>query len=372
MGGCGKTQLVSYFLREYSNLYAQTIYVDASSSSSIKADLQTWARELGDGHERDAWEDAMRALNSVSHDEQWILILDNADDPGLNLSPFLPTSIRVTILITSRNHDLGNLSTTNHLEVGEMTTDEALAAMLQAARRRLPLCDEEIHSTQELLRELGCLAVALIQAGTYCRQLSSTIGDVYQPYTFTQYLRIFRSHRADLMKKAEPASLDNYQRGVYTTLDLSYKILPQECRDILHILSFFHYTDIPLAVFAQAAENGFKDPIDCHPRDSLHETTVCKLKHLLLKNMEWNELHLQGIIRNLRSFSLVTTSSMNDSLFLQLHPLVQAWSRDMNLTISQLYRGMAIQVLTACGSQNIEINRLLLPHMIDMLEQIGI
>ncbi|KIM20858.1 hypothetical protein M408DRAFT_81423, partial [Serendipita vermifera MAFF 305830] len=328
MGGCGKTQLVSYFLLQYPNLYSQSIYVDASSSSSIKVGLQAWARTLGDGHGDDVWEDAIRALSRVPHGEQWILILDNADDPGLDLTQFLPRHSHLTILITSRNRDIGDHGPHSHLELGEMTPEEALAALLQAAQRKLPMDDEEMRSAQILIGDLGWLAIALVQAGTYCYQLSSTVDGVSDPYTFTQYLSLLRSHRADLLKKAEPSSLDNYQRGVYTTLDLSYKALPQECRDFLHFLSPFHYIDIPLAAFAQAAKNGFEDPYDYHPRDDSHETTISKLKHLLYKEKEWNESHLQGIVQNLRSFSLVTASSMNDSLFLQLHPLVQAWCRD--------------------------------------------
>ncbi|KIM22811.1 hypothetical protein M408DRAFT_39636, partial [Serendipita vermifera MAFF 305830] len=352
MGGCGKTQLVSCFLLQYPNLYAQTIYVDASSSSSIKFDLQAWARTLGDGHDGAVWEDAIAALSRVPHGEQWILILDNADDPSLDLNQFLPRHSHLTILITSRNRDIGDHGPRSHLELGEMTPEEALAALLQAAQRKLPMDDEEMR------RDLGWLAIALVQAGTYCYQLSSTVDGVSEPYTFTQYLSLFRSHRADLLKKAEPSSLDNYQRGVYTTLDLSYKALPQECREFLHFLSPFHYIDIPLAAFAQAAKNAFKDPWYCHPRDDNYETT-----HLLYKDMEWSEPHLQGIVRNLRSFSLVTASSMNDSLFLQLHPLVQAWCRDMTFTISHSYRRMAIRVVTACGNANIELYRFLLPHM---------
>ncbi|KIM22344.1 hypothetical protein M408DRAFT_291301, partial [Serendipita vermifera MAFF 305830] len=370
MGGCGKTQLVSHFLQEYQSLYTQTVYVDASSSSSIKTDFQTWARTLEDGHESDAWEDALRILNRVPNGEKWILILDNADDPSLNINSFLPQAINITILITSRNPDLGNLSTTSHLELGEMTTDEALSAMLQAARRRPPLPNEETNSVQELMKELGCLAVALVQAGTYCRQLSSTIGEDFHPYTFTQYLGLFGSHRAELMKKAGPASLDNYQRGVYTTLDLSYKVLPQDSRDLLHILSMFHYTDIPLAAFAEAAKNVFEDQWNYHPRDESHKGTIFKLKNLLWKDMEWNEFHLQENLQTLRSFSIVTASSINNFMFLRLHPLIQAWSRDMISSISHPYQAMAIQVLTACGSKDITLNRFLLHHMIEILSQI--
>ncbi|KIM19773.1 hypothetical protein M408DRAFT_53193, partial [Serendipita vermifera MAFF 305830] len=341
MGGCGKTQLVSYFLQMHPDLYARTIYVDASSSSSIQTDFQTWARTLGIGHELDVWEDALKILNSVPRGEQWILILDNADDPSLNINLFLPSDINITILITSRNLHLGNLSTTNHLELGEMTRDEALSAILQSARRHLPLSEEELGSAQVLLKELGCLAVALVQAGTYCRQLSSTIG----LYTFTEYLRLFRSYRADLMKYSEPVSLDNYQRGVYTTLDLSYKALTQECREFLHLISFFHYKEIPLIAFSWAAEHGFRDWGDYHPRDNRHEATISKLQAIVCNNMEWDELRLQKIIRTLRSFSLVVPSSTNTSLFFHLHPLIQAWSRDMDPVASQQYQAMAIQVL---------------------------
>src|SRR5450432_2400287 len=102
-----------------------------------------------------------------------------------------------------------------------MEQEEALATLLHAARRHLPLSTEELKSAQTLLKELGCLAVALVQAGTYCHELS---------YSFTQYLSLFYSHRAELMKKAEPSALDNYERGAYTTLDLSYTALPQAAR----------------------------------------------------------------------------------------------------------------------------------------------
>src|SRR5450432_2802962 len=131
-----------------------------------------------------------------------------------------------------------------------MEQEEALATLLHAARRQLPLSAEELKSAHTLLNELGCLAVALVQAGTYCHELSCS---------FTQYLTLFYSHRAELMKRAEPSSLDSYRRGAYTTLDLSYKALPQLSRDFLHFISFFHHTDIPVSALATAARENFQD-----------------------------------------------------------------------------------------------------------------
>ncbi|KIM28914.1 hypothetical protein M408DRAFT_57037, partial [Serendipita vermifera MAFF 305830] len=345
MGGCGKTQLVSYFLQQYPNLYTRTVYVDASSSSSIKTDLQTWSRAIGGDHESDVWEDALSMLNSAPQDEQWVLILDNADDPALNLVQFLPKNINVTILITSRNRDIGSLSTTHHLELGEMSPSEAFALMLLAARRDPKLSQEEMHSAQTLIKELGCLAVALVQAGTYCYQLSLTNSDTTVPYTFTQYLTLFNLHRAELMKDPGPTSLDNYQRSVYTTLDLSYKALPQDARDFLHLISFFHYTDIPLIAVATASKKAFRDPVVYLPRPKDHQDIVSRLKNIFSGDKAWSELTTQKIIRTLRSFSLLTASSVDDCIFLHLHPLIQAWCRDMDSTSSSPYRAMAIQVL---------------------------
>lgn len=327
-------------------------------------------RAFGDGHERDSWEDALRLLNNPPQSARWALVLDNADDPVLNLSPFLPTSLNISVIITSRNRDLGNLSTACHLELGEMSFDESLATILNAARRQLPLSDVETQSALILLKELGYLAVALVQAGTYCYRLSSSVNDVLQPYTFTQYLALFYTHRAELMKKAEPASLDNYERGAYTTLDLSYKILPQAPRDFLHLISVFHHTDIPLEALATAAKNQFSDPFIYLPRPETQNDTIVELRHVLCGDTEWNELWVQELIYTLRSFSLLAATSIDDSIFLSLHPLIQIWCRDMDPVASKRYNAMVIQVLTASSNDpDFKLKRRILPQMLDILSR---
>ena len=350
--------------------YKHVIYVDASSSSSIKADLQTWARTLGDGHERDSWEDALCILSTVPQDEQWILILDNADNPTLDLAPFLPKNCKLTILITSRNRSTRNVSTVYHLELGEMDPDEALATLLQAAGRQLPLAAEEMKGAHDIMKELGCLAVALVQAGAYCFELSSTTQGVFQPYSFTQYLSLFHLHRAQLMKKAESSSFDGYKQSAYTTFDLSYQALQQQARDFLHLISFFYHTDIPVEALATAAKNSFTPSLSILSYTEGHEEVFKDLKTLLLNGGKWDEMHIHDVVRALRSFSLVSVTSVGDSLFLQLHPLVQAWCRDMNSAVSEHYKAMAIQVLTACGRKDsFALNLRILPHLLDILDQ---
>jgi tetratricopeptide (TPR) repeat protein len=342
--------------------FKHVVYVDASTLSSIETDLQTWARELGDGHEHDTWEEAVRILSKVPENERWGLILDNADDPMLNLVPIIPKSKNLTVVITSRNRNLGNLSTAYHMELGEMERDEALTTLLHAARHQLPLSDEGLKSAHTILKELGCLAVALVQAGTYCHELSCS---------FTQYLALFYSHRAKLMKMAEPSSLDNYQRGAYTTLDLSYNALPQPSRDFLHLISFFHHTDIPLGALATATRQNFKDRFRFLPRPESHEPVLADLRRLLCTGADWDEMRVQDTLRTLRSFSLLSITSIDDSVFLQLHPLIQSWLKDMGPSRSQHYRAMTLQVLTTCCTDDaFSLHRYLLRHILDMLAQL--
>jgi tetratricopeptide (TPR) repeat protein len=378
--------MVSYFLQEHPSMwvlflvfytksdmprYTKVAFIDASSYASIQSDLQAWIQAAGDGHERDTWEDAVKTLASVPLDELWLLVIDNADNPTLDLVPFIPKVPDLTVIVTSRNRDIGNLSTTYHLELGEMEEDEALATLLQAARRKVPLSTEEMESARTLVKSLGCLALALVQAGAYCHQLSSYHHGELKPFSFMRYLSLFYSHRAELMKESQPSPLDSYKRGVYTTLDLSYQALSQVHREFLHFISFFYHADIPLEVLATAARKDFADRRTFVPRSDSHKEVVSDLNQLLCADGNWSELQVQSTIRTLQAFSLLSVTSTDDSIFLQLHPLVQAWSRDMVSSASRHYRAMSIQSLTACSGDDIfRLFRYMLPHILDSLGQV--
>lgn len=355
----------------FSNIFRFThaIFVDASSSSSLKADLQAWVQSLGAGHEQDVWELALQVLMNDDYQGKWIIVYDNADDPGLNLSPFIPKCDNGTIIITSRNRDVGNLSTSYHLELGEMETNEALLTLVQAARRTLPLAPDEASSAHKLIKLLGYLAVALVQAGTYCHQLSLTSqGDIRQ-FSFGQYIRLFSSQRIELMKKPESSSLDGYQLGAYTTFDLSYKAVPHSTREFLHFVSSFHYSNISLSMFATAAVYEFGDPFPLVPRVKDHHIVISDLRRLLCVDGEWNEVQTHRAIRTLRLFSLLSASSVSNTILIHLHPLVHAWARDVFPTFPH-YRRMGIQVLTSCATESdTGMFKYLLPHFHNLLQE---
>ncbi|KIM31602.1 hypothetical protein M408DRAFT_327097 [Serendipita vermifera MAFF 305830] len=369
MGGSGKTQLVSYFLQEMNGnkeLFSHVVFVDARSEASLKTDLQLWAQSLGAGHEADDWNNGLEILATDLNDGSWVLIFDNADDPSLKLKKYFPRCSSGTIVFTSRNWEVGNLANTDHLELEKMSQGDALATLEKAAHRRLMEPSQELESAKTLMDELGCLPLALVHAGTYCHRQSSIIDGQDHLFTFTQYLNLFRKKRAALMNKKGVTTQEDYEHGVYTALDLSYQAINGSSKQFLHIISQFHYSEIPLAMFLEAAKAGFQDPRVFLPRPAEHRNVINQLTTLLCPDGEADEFQLRELIGDLRSFSLVSPSE--GSLFLRLHPLVQAWIRDMRPAEPQDYQTMAKQIIISCClSTNIRIYRYLLPHIEDII-----
>ena len=71
----------------------------------------------------------------ASRTEPLLLILDNADDLSLEISPYYPTGARGTINIATRNpqHELNMTTGGGSARVDQMDSDEATALLLKAS-----------------------------------------------------------------------------------------------------------------------------------------------------------------------------------------------------------------------------------------------
>ncbi|PVF91037.1 hypothetical protein CPB86DRAFT_720200, partial [Serendipita vermifera] len=350
MGGSGKTQMVSYFVQNYSSRQGFTssefkhiFFIDASSQSSIKSDLRSTIRAI-DGHRQDTDEEALYFL---AENPESLLIFDNADDPNVDLVPFFPKSYKGIILITSRLRSLGELATLHHIELGRMSQDQSIETLAKASRRSLPVSVVDARYMNELVEELGCLALALVQAGVYIFNMGTVQERDQQSSIFQQYLSLFQLGRAGLMRKEGIASLDQYKRGVYSTLDLSYGLLSPLVREFLGLCSQFHYSSIPLSMILAAASRDFEDEKSYSSRPDSHSEIKGRLRALLRSDGSWSELHIRDIVQSLSSFSLVQLAVANDSVLLRFHPLVHSWSHEMlSTSLTSLYRRMATTVIS--------------------------
>lgn len=104
-------------------------YVDASSKQTIETDLGSIAVEKKVG---DSAADTMRWMESQ---RDWLLILDSADDPHLDLSRSIPKTIHGNTIITSRNAQTRNYSLLSRAyhEISNMAPGEAKELFLRRA-----------------------------------------------------------------------------------------------------------------------------------------------------------------------------------------------------------------------------------------------
>ena len=177
--------------------------MDASSVESLERGYLQIANICG----LEAKVDVVRQrLSNVS--EPWALILDNADDPRLDLSPYFPVGNRGVILITSRNPECTVYCTVGSFELGAMNLDEAVTLMLKTAGIRDLLSQSIRETARPVVLTLGCLALAITQAGAVVRQGRCRMGE---------YCTLYARRRKELLSQKAIQGGDDYRYTVYTT-----------------------------------------------------------------------------------------------------------------------------------------------------------
>jgi hypothetical protein len=190
-----------------------------------------------------------------------------------------------------------------------MSSEEVLATLAKASRRALPVSPRDLPHMENLVNELGGLALALVQAGVYIYNMASDNSMDPSSSQFEQYLALFKRERGILMRREGLTSLDEYKRGVYSTLDLSYSLLPSNAQEFLHLCSQFHYTSISPAMLLAATGTRFRAPYLFLKRPDSHQKVISNLRRLLCPRGQRMEIHIREMIQCLSSFSLVHTVS---------------------------------------------------------------
>ena len=108
------------------------------------------------------------ALHWLSNqDEDWLLIIDNADDPDLDLLEFFPQGANGHVLITTRNQDctFGNIGAMAFYGMQESDANELFLKVSNITES-----PENNQYVRMILRELGYLALAIVVAGSAIHQ----------------------------------------------------------------------------------------------------------------------------------------------------------------------------------------------------------
>jgi hypothetical protein len=193
LGGIRKTQIaleIAYRIRNTQS-NCSVFWVPAVNMALFESGCRSICQTLGlpevDDNEADFKSLMKMALEKLSND--WILIVDNADDVdllmgksgGVPLNDFFPFDHRGSILFTTRSHEAASqLVPVRHIIVlTEMSQVEA-TGMLQKSLDDSQMRDEP--ATETLLDLLAYLPLAVKQASSYMSQTGITITKYLEYY----------------------------------------------------------------------------------------------------------------------------------------------------------------------------------------------
>lgn len=237
----------------YSNPDLLVVFLDARSTVNLENSL----RQLI--HSRDAkfWDkdhkDAILWLSTTK--TAWPVILDNADDPEMDLSPYLPMGKGNHIVITSRNPVRRVLAPNSNHEVGKLDLDNSIKLLLSTSQ--YPDTETNRAYAKDIVGALHHHSLAIVQAGGY----------IIHNQNLSQYLSILKQRRDQILSD-DQVEEPSYHLTVYASLQLSFDQIPPVTRDVLWVLSFLNSTQVDEEILVRAATVQFiqySDAIDIIP-----------------------------------------------------------------------------------------------------------
>ena len=262
------------------------------------------------------------------------------------------------------------ISFENIIEINEMEEMDAITLLLKASC--LDASAEHIEVAKKIVTELGCMPLAVDQAGAFIEAGRCSID---------KYLQQFSLHRQTLMSDATFRGASNYDRTVYGTWDLSFKEIRKRASGqssagnaqpahaailILQICAFYHHSNISKDIFRSAAE---EHVVDSEVAENL-PLAMSSLDRTLLAldtNGHWDEFIFGQGIAVLLSFSLMKRDKSSEML--SVHPLVHCWSREqISKSEQQRMYEMGSTILCCAISRRLSsydygLRRLIFPHI---------
>ncbi|MER5399414.1 tetratricopeptide repeat protein [Streptomyces sp. NPDC002599] len=167
LGGVGKSSLALHYANRYRSAYSLAWWITAESPESIVTGLAglalrlcpKWA-EIASSDERAAW-----AITWLQAHSGWLLIFDNVEDPK-HLHSYLGTLVSGHHLATSRKAT-GWHAVAPTMVLGLLPLTEATNLLCTIAFPNLTPTEGQRGAARQLAEHLGCLPLALEQAGAY-------------------------------------------------------------------------------------------------------------------------------------------------------------------------------------------------------------
>ncbi|CAE7123276.1 unnamed protein product, partial [Rhizoctonia solani] len=371
LGGVGKTQLALNVIGRTWDEWDHIIYVDASSNEALEKSFKEFAeaKYLGE-----SYKDAISWLESCG--ERWLVVFDSADTPSTNIRQYIPAMGRGgSVLITTRLPDLARFAvgpgSVCHLSGMSLADGTSLLFKVAASAGNRHFPDEDAKAAEELVKDFGCLALAIVHAG-------ALIAHSPDMTTISKYRSLFLSQRQRMLEEYKnlppTAKLDGHGDTVFTTWKKSYDQLEPGSRELLWLCAYFHYDGIAEEIFRRAAQKMYSKlyPLPLSDLESQARNRVEQyLSTFLDRDRDWDAIEFAGVVADLRSHSLIEFDRTNRTY--HLHVLVHDWAKTIVPYEPEFAIECAAMVLSLSidgeeDAESLAFKRRLGPHVSSMLE----
>ena len=259
-------------------------------------------------------------------ESNWLLLFDDADNTDAT-THLRPPGNQGDILYTSKDRMRLRVPAGQTLPLNGMDKRDASLLLLKAAH----LHDgQNAHQADEIVEELGFLALAIDQAGAYVRSGRCDIRD---------FLVTFKSHRKELMQNDAYRGASGTDQAVYTTWDLSYRTIEEWARSngpspvsaedsdtalqILNVFPFFHYESSPESNLEVAG--GWAFALYKQDTERMKRSSLPPFLFQFTDAGPWDNWAFRSGIQVLESFSLIRNDGSEGY---SMHRLAHAWAFD--------------------------------------------
>ncbi|KAN0070946.1 purine and uridine phosphorylase [Elaphomyces granulatus] len=247
LGGVGKTQIaleIAYRIRDKKPEFS-IFWMPATSVEKIEQAYIGIGERLGlQGVTPTDMKKAVKAHLSSEKTGPWLLIIDNLDDMNIwttsdasspALKTYIPQSKYGFVLFTTRNQQLAtSLVGPEVISIHEMD-DKMAADLLRASLIHKDLVNDS-QTTTQLLRQLSCLPLAIIQAASYMNQTGISVAT---------YLSLLERQENEMV---ELLSQDFEDEWRYSESKNPVARLNSLAADYLSFMSCIDPRDIPLSL----------------------------------------------------------------------------------------------------------------------------
>jgi tetratricopeptide (TPR) repeat protein len=333
--------------------------VNGASGTTLRGDLEAIIRCQGAEYRLKTSDDAIQWLST--RPASWLMIIDNVDDPSIDLFPLIPKARHCHVIITSRDSTrLGLANPCNRHTVGDLEEKASIDLLLRLSS--YPLNDANTALASQITEELGYLPLALAHAGGYI----SIHGGL------SSYLEMYRKSRREMLEHLPPGLPSDYNLAVAATIEMSFTRLSHQTRDILHLLSHFQTGPIAEKIIVRAAEREFAHVAWRSAITPPAEIKQCAdaLVMMFCPHSSWSRHDFNQLVQPCLQYSLLRSGeSEKMGRHFSMHPLVQSWLRlqtsgDTGPSKQDLLiRLLASSITIGRPYEYLEFNQVLRPHI---------